>query len=233
MENNFLAINKEYFKSGLKSIDLLIIAQVEEFQRNKCECFITNKQFSEMFGESESTIKRSLDKLEEMGIIKRKTITNGNGSNKSRVRTLSICKARFKMNLGSKEQGSNIEEARFKNEISKVHNEPIKEKEKDNIKDNIISKETSNEEEGKTLLTEEEQELLDMNMTTLEEILEERKQREETRKREQEDNSSLINTFYEEEKERLGEEVTFIETEDGIKSYLGERCMGHFVIDEI
>lgn len=127
---NFLAVNKDYFGTGLKSVDMLIISQIEEFERNNCKCFVSNKEFSNMFGESESTIKRSLDKLEDLKIIKRDTINNANGSHKSRQRTLSIDnKARFIMNQGSGKQGSNIEEARFKNEGSKVHNEPIKDKE--------------------------------------------------------------------------------------------------------
>ena len=80
MDNCFLAINKEYFGKGLKSIDILILAQIEEFQRNKRECYVTNKQFSEMFGESESTVKRSLSRLiEEKCIIKETHTVIGNG----------------------------------------------------------------------------------------------------------------------------------------------------------
>lgn len=90
MTNNFLAIDKKYLNKHLKSIDILIIAQIEEFYRNGHECYITNKQFSEMFGESESTIKRSLGKLEELQIIKRDvTFVVGNGrSNRQRILTL-------------------------------------------------------------------------------------------------------------------------------------------------
>ena len=38
MENKFLAIDKKYFNKEFKSIELLIIAQIEEFERNNCEC---------------------------------------------------------------------------------------------------------------------------------------------------------------------------------------------------
>ena len=90
MENTFLAINKKYFGLGLKSIDILIIAQIEEFQRNGCDCYVTNKQLSDMFGESEPTIKRAIAKLEELNIIKRKTtFIEGNGRG-NRQRILSI-----------------------------------------------------------------------------------------------------------------------------------------------
>ena len=43
MEDTFLAIDKRYFKLGLKSIDILILAQVDEFNRNGYECYVTNQ----------------------------------------------------------------------------------------------------------------------------------------------------------------------------------------------
>lgn len=132
MDNNFLAVNKDYFSMGLKSIDLLIIAQIEEFKRNGCECYMTNEQLSDMFGESISTIKRALSSLETKGIIKRKTSTVSNNGQKSKQRILSISKVQ---NEPTFKQGSNNTEARFKNEESKVHNEPIKDNIKENIKD--------------------------------------------------------------------------------------------------
>lgn len=142
MENKFLAINKKYFNREFKSIELLIIAQIEEFERNNCECYITNEQLSDMFGESISTIKRALSNLETKGIIKRKTSTVSNNGQKSKQRILSIIKVQNEPNLNqndvkkSNKQGSYTKKVRFKNEESKVHNEPIKEKKKENKKDN-------------------------------------------------------------------------------------------------
>lgn len=142
MENKFLAIDKKYFNREFKSIELLIIAQIEEFERNNCECYITNEQFSDMFGESISTIKRALSSLETKGIIKRKTSTVSNNGQKSKQRILSISKVQNEPNLNqndvkkSNKQGSDAKKVRFKNEESKVHNEPIKEKKKENKKDN-------------------------------------------------------------------------------------------------
>lgn len=93
MENTFLAINKKYFGMGLKSIDILIVAQIEEFQRNGCDCYVTNKQFADMFGESERTINRVIAKLEELNVIKRKTtFIDGNGrGNRQRILTVNDC----------------------------------------------------------------------------------------------------------------------------------------------
>ena len=137
MENNFLAVNKNLFGKGLKSIDILIISQIEEFERYKCQCYIPNEQFSKMFGESVSTIKRALDRLDDLKIIKRTTsFIEGNGrANKQRVLSINNhieWKVQYEPTKEGME-GSNIDNGRFKSEQWKVHNEPIK----DNLKDNL------------------------------------------------------------------------------------------------
>ena len=134
--DNFLSINKKYFNIGLKSIDILILSQIEEYQRNNCECYITNQQFSDMFGESVSTIKRSIDKLEQKGMLERKTRSRTDNGKKSKERTLNVIKVHSELNFKNK-QSSNVEQARFKNEKSKVHNDLIKENKKEKKKDNI------------------------------------------------------------------------------------------------
>lgn len=134
--DNFLSINKKYFNIGLKSIDILILSQIEEYQRNNCECYITNQQFSDMFGESVSTIKRSIDKLEQKGMLERKTRSRTDNGKKSKERTLNVIKVHSELNFKNK-QGSNVEQDRFKNEKSKVHNDLIKENKKEKKKDNI------------------------------------------------------------------------------------------------
>lgn len=142
--DTFLKINKKYLALGLKSIDILIISQIEEFSRNKCECYMTNEQFSVLFGESGSTIKRSLDKLESMNIISRDTkFIKGNGKGtKQRILSLNERKHWMVQNEPSSEckvqtqemEGSKYDDGRFKNQECKVHNEPIKDKEKENKK---------------------------------------------------------------------------------------------------
>lgn len=160
MDNKFLAINKEYFKMGLKSIDILIISQIEEFQRNRCQCYITNKQFSEMFGESEDSIKRSLTKLENLDIIKRQTtfVTGSGRSNKQRVlalknrkewkvqNALTIDNGGCNMHLPSAMEGANSDNGRCKNGEWKVQYAPIKDNKKNNIKDNITLRVEENQE---------------------------------------------------------------------------------------
>ncbi len=73
MENKFLAVEKKYFGAGLRSLDLLIVAHIEEFQRNNCECHLTNQQFCEMFGEDINAVKRSIKRLEDIGLVMRQT----------------------------------------------------------------------------------------------------------------------------------------------------------------
>ncbi len=58
---------------GLNPVQILILAQIMEFETNTGDCFISDKQLAEQFGVSESTIKRELKKLEEQGYIFRNT----------------------------------------------------------------------------------------------------------------------------------------------------------------
>ena len=158
----FLAVFQDYCimaNIGLKGIDMLILAQIESLNKDGCKCYMTNEGFSKKFGDSESTIKRSLDKLEDLKLIKRKTITNTKGGHASKQRLIIIDEAGFKVALaqaiskvhndpslveddtGSKvhnepssdeklgsnitKLGSNVDEAGFKNNLTKVHNDPI------------------------------------------------------------------------------------------------------------
>ena len=118
MNSNFLAVNKNYMNLGLKSIELLLISQIEEFERNGHKCIISNKQFANMFGESESTIKRTLDKLDGLKIIKRDTsYVDGNGrANKQRVLTVNNRNKWKVQNEPTIEimEGSNVDDGRFK-----------------------------------------------------------------------------------------------------------------------
>ena len=73
MDGYFLAVYKELFGLGLNSLDMLIISQVYEYQRNSLDCHATNEQFSEWFGESLYKIERSIKKLSNLNIIDKQT----------------------------------------------------------------------------------------------------------------------------------------------------------------
>lgn len=157
----FLAVWKDNFGTQLNSLELLIVSQIKEFQNNGLDCYVSNEQFSWMFGESISKVKRSLNKLEELGVIKRSvSFVQGNGkANRQRILYLNNRNKWKVHNEPSKSkmeghiepskiemeghiepskvmEGSKTDNGRFKIEEWKVHNEPIKDKEKKNKKIN-------------------------------------------------------------------------------------------------
>lgn len=68
-KNSYLMVSKSLFRLGLSSTQILILAQVAEFNRTTGDCFISNKTMSDYFGVSESTIKREIKDLVNRGFI--------------------------------------------------------------------------------------------------------------------------------------------------------------------
>lgn len=87
---DILYVNKEYFGTGLKCLDMLIISTIEEYEKRDEECYLTNKTLSSMFHRSESTIKRTIDKLEKCSIIKRNTFFDHKNGQSSKRRILTL-----------------------------------------------------------------------------------------------------------------------------------------------
>lgn len=141
MDNNFLTVNKDYLNYNLKSIDILIIAQIEEFERNKLSCYITNQQFANMFGESERTINRVIKKLEELNIIKKQTtyIKGSGRGNRQRILSINNTKKWKCQNGTTKMDVPNLQNGSAKNAQWKCQNGTIKDNIKENIKYNIYS----------------------------------------------------------------------------------------------
>lgn len=79
MSNVFLKVDKDLFKLGLNPTEVLIYAQIIEFNTNTQDCFMSDKAFAEMLGVSEKTISRALANLETKGLIKRETKNVRNG----------------------------------------------------------------------------------------------------------------------------------------------------------
>lgn len=71
INENFLAVRTSLMGHGLKAVDILIAAKVQEFCINGLECYITNESFSNMYGESVSTIRRSIERLIKLNILKK------------------------------------------------------------------------------------------------------------------------------------------------------------------
>lgn len=145
MTNTFLAVNKDLFNLKLNPTEILVLAQIMEFQRNTNDCFISNKKLAEQFGVSESTIKRALDKLETLGFIVRDTTPSQKGKERHMKVNLNKIEEAAKANLNLAEDDEKSAKAKMnlaessKRTLRKEQNEPIKEKGKDNLlKDNSM-----------------------------------------------------------------------------------------------
>lgn len=136
MSNNFLQVNKEWLSNTeLSLLEKLIVAQINEFERNKKECYMTDKQFADAFGVSTQQVTRAIKKLADNNIIQRNTKTVSNNGQASKHRTLkAIVKSDY-----------SLEEGIVKNEKRNSQNDTqgivtsdyIKDNLKDNIKDNL------------------------------------------------------------------------------------------------
>lgn len=129
--NPFLKVDKSLFSLGLDAFEILIVAQILEYQSKGMECYITNETFAEWYGTSVSTIKRRIDNLEAKKIIKRdtKNIQKGKERHLTVLIEMPDSSAKFKKNLAERSNCS----------LRKEQNEPIKDKEKKiNTKDNGV-----------------------------------------------------------------------------------------------
>lgn len=76
----YIWVNKSYFNTGLKPLDILILSKIEEDNTHGRSCELTNEELADMFGETVYAVKRSLSRLEERGMIDRESsYVSGNG----------------------------------------------------------------------------------------------------------------------------------------------------------
>lgn len=166
MTNVFMKVNKDFFKLGLNPTEILILAQVMEFNTNTGNCFITDKQLAEQFGVSDKTISRSMKVLEDKGFIRRETKNVKGGKERHIFINLSNIEkslSKDKMSVVN-EDVSNSQQTKCplttdKMSIDKGQNVLIKDNIKDKEKDNsmeelkqpavVINSSTNNPEEKK------------------------------------------------------------------------------------
>lgn len=129
MANVFLKVDKDLFKLGLNPTEILILAQVKEFETNTGDCFISDKTLAENFGVSESTIKREMKKLEELGYIVRDT-KNVKGGKERHIR-INNNTTSVNLSLDSNYKCQNEPCTSVNLSLDKCQNDTIK----DNIKD--------------------------------------------------------------------------------------------------
>lgn len=135
MSNYFLKVDKDYFKLGLNPLEILLLAQIDEFNRTTGDCFMSDKAFADNFGVGESTVKRAIKALEDKGLIKRET-KNVKGGKERHIKLT-------KVNLSLVEdenkdlQGSNRALTKVNLSLDKGQNDTIKDNLKDKEKDNM------------------------------------------------------------------------------------------------
>ena len=86
----FLKVDKKYFNNNLKPLEILILSQIEEFITNGRDCYVTNKQFAQMFNVTEPTVDKALDRLEQLNYIRRLTNFISNRGQASKMRQLTL-----------------------------------------------------------------------------------------------------------------------------------------------
>ncbi len=135
----FLKVSKNrYFDNkDLSPIDMLILSQIEEFERNEKSCYMASKTFASNFNVSEETINRSIKKLVSMQYIN-STLNNEHKDGKIQTtRQLSIVKKDMAC------QNDNTQDETSKNvscqNDSQKDNYLLKDKLKENKKDNTIA----------------------------------------------------------------------------------------------
>ena len=139
MEEIFLKVSKNrcFGNKDLKDIDMLVLSQIEEFERNNKTCYITNETMANNFNCDVSTINRSIQKLAKMNYIHiEKEYKNINGKIVS-TRYLYTNKEKWSM------QNSNSQQ-----ENVSMQNELLKDNLKENIKDNTIANSNDNEKDN-------------------------------------------------------------------------------------
>lgn len=85
----YLKINDKFMSRGLKPLEFLILAKVEEFTSKGNYCYITNSSLAKLFGVSDRTIKACIKKLIEKGLLKKTSIEINEKGKKKRILTIS------------------------------------------------------------------------------------------------------------------------------------------------
>ena len=146
----FLKVSKNrYFnRKDISTLDMLILSQIEEFERNEKSCYMTDEVFASNLNSSISTINRAIKSLTERRFIN-KTTKNVNVEGKVKtIRQLSIIKKDMTNqndNTSNEIVANQIENMSCQNDElltcqndSQKDNYLLKDKLKENKKDNTI-----------------------------------------------------------------------------------------------
>ena len=147
MSKDYLQVNKEWLSNTEFSLlEKLIVAQINELERNERVCYMTDKQFAVAFGVSTQQVTRAMKKLADNNIIQRNTKTVSNNGKASKYRTLkAIVKYDYSLPEGIVTSDYSLSKGIVKNEKRNSQNDSqgivtsdyIKDNLKENIKDNL------------------------------------------------------------------------------------------------
>ena len=140
MANYFLKVDKGLFNIGLNPTEILLLAQIAEFQTNTGDCFISDKVLAANFGVSESTITRALKNLEGKGFITRNTKVTNTG----KERHIIINMSKIEEYAASIKMTDAKEHASVKMTDAQASNCLMRKQQNDLIKDNLKDKEIDN-----------------------------------------------------------------------------------------
>lgn len=151
-KNVFLKVSKnKYFNNkDLSPTKILILSQIEEFERNGKTCYITDDTLANNFNVSIPTISRAIADLEEKKYIIKTTKNKNENGNVKTTRQLSINQEKFscqndntKNDENASYQNDNINDENIEN-VS-YQNADLPTYQNDNVKDNYILKDNLKE----------------------------------------------------------------------------------------
>ena len=172
MTNKFLSVNKDLFKLKLNPTEILLLAQVMEYNRTTGDFFMGDDVLAENFGVSSKTISRSLKALEEKGYICRATKNTKGGKERHITSNITViedtlkkieeqtAKDKLTVDGGEKEEAKDSQRTNCplptdKLSLAKGQNDFIKDKRIDKVKDNSMDEMQSPKEEVETSSKEE------------------------------------------------------------------------------
>ena len=137
-EELFLKVSKSYFNNkDLDALDMLILSQIEEFERNGKNCYMKDETFANNFKSSPSTINRAISRLVKINYITKSTKTKNIDGKIQTIRHLSINKVNNQND--NTINNNNIDFVSCQND--KLKDNYIKDNyKKDNINDDTIEK---------------------------------------------------------------------------------------------
>lgn len=164
MTDKFLKVNKSLFSIGLAPIEILIIAQVLEYQTKNMDCFVSNETFAKDYNVSQSTVSRAITTLKNKGFLN--SVEKRTRQGTTRYLTVNIGKIE---EVSTKQNADSIEDSTCQFAKSALSNLTNSTKQndlvKDNVKDNNIkdNEKTDAPKEGRSRLEADKAVMKDCN----------------------------------------------------------------------